>query len=148
MAGTMNKAIIVGKLGRDPELRYTQNGTAVVNLSVATDESYKDAQGQVQKQTEWHKINAFGKTAENCGKYLGKGSTVLVEGSIQTRKWQDKEGQDRYSTEIKAMRVQFLDSKGQGQQGGGHTQAQTPPQQGDNGPAFPSNTNEMDDIPF
>ena len=148
MAGTMNKAIIVGKLGRDPELRYTQNGTAVVNLSVATDESYKDSQGQVQKQTEWHKINAFGKTAENCGKYLGKGSTVLVEGSIQTRKWQDKEGQDRYSTEIKAMRVQFLDSKGQGQQGGGQQQ-QAPPQQGGNDNAkFANSTNEMDDIPF
>jgi single-strand DNA-binding protein len=145
----MNKAIIVGKLGRDPELRYTQNGTAVVNLSVATDESYKDAQGQVQKQTEWHKVNAFGKTAENCGNYLAKGSTVLVEGSIQTRKWQDQQGQDRYSTEIKAHRVQFLDSKGQGQQSGGHTQAQTPPQQSGNGPAFPSEPGPLpDDIPF
>ena len=112
----MNKVILVGRLGQDPKTAYSAAGTAVANLSVATDESYKDQSGAKIEKTEWHKIVAFGKTAEFCDKYLSKGRLVLVEGSLQTRKWQDQQGQDRYSTEIKAVRVQALDkAQGQGQ---------------------------------
>ncbi|ACV68412.1 single-stranded DNA-binding protein [Desulfohalobium retbaense] len=156
MAGTLNKVIIVGRLGRDPEVRYTQNGTPVGNLNVATDESFNDQQGQRQERTEWHRIVIFGRQAENCKNYLRKGSQVLVEGSLQTRKWQDQQGQDRYSTEIKALRVQFLDSRGSQQGGGGqqqdsYSQAGPPQQQSGQdqmGPAFPSEASAMDDIPF
>lgn len=112
----LNKVMIIGRLGKDVELRYTQGGAAVANFSVPTDEGYTDNQGQKVERTEWHKVNCFGKQAENCANNLGKGSLVHVEGSLQTRKWQDKNGQDRYTTEIKAQRVQFLDRKGDGRQ--------------------------------
>lgn len=103
----INKAILVGNLGKDPELRYTPNQTAVCSFSVATTEKRKE--GNTWKdQTEWHNIVTFGKTAENCKNYLKKGRQVFVEGRIQTRKWQDKEGKDRYTTEIIANTVQFL----------------------------------------
>lgn len=109
----VNKAIILGNLGSDPETRYLPNGGAVTNINVATSESWKDKQtGQKQERTEWHKIVFFGKLAEIAGEYLRKGSKVYVEGSIRTRKWQDKEGQDRYTTEIVASEMQMLDSKG------------------------------------
>lgn len=108
----LNKVMIIGRLGRDPELRYTQGGSPVTTLNVATDESYVDRDGNKVEQTEWHRVSVFGRQAENCSTYLGKGSLVYVEGSLQTRKWQDQSGQDRYSTEIKAQRVQFLDRRG------------------------------------
>jgi single-strand DNA-binding protein len=96
----INKVIIVGNLGKDPELRYTADGKAIANFSLATSESWKDKQGQEQTKTEWHNVSIFGKLAEVAGKYLKKGSQVYIEGKLQTRKWQDKQGQDRYTTEI------------------------------------------------
>lgn len=107
----LNKVMIIGRLGRDPELRYTQSGAPVCSLNVATDESYTDRDGNKVERTEWHRISVFQRQAENCANYLTKGSLVYVEGSLQTRKWQDQQGQDRYTTEIKAQRVQFLDRK-------------------------------------
>lgn len=107
----LNKVMIIGRLGRDPELRYTQSGAPVASLNVATDESYTDRDGNKVERTEWHRVSVFQRQAETCANYLSKGSLVYVEGSLQTRKWQDQQGQDRYTTEIKAQRVQFLDRK-------------------------------------
>ena len=107
----MNKVMLIGRLGKDPELRYTTSGSPIANLRIATDESYTDRDGNKVEQTEWHTVVAFQRLAENCQTYLKKGSLVFVEGSLQTRKWQDQQGQDKYSTEIKANRVQFLDRK-------------------------------------
>lgn len=107
----LNKVMIIGRLGQDPELRYTQNGAAVVSLRVATDESYVDSEGSKVERVEWHRVSAFQRQAENCAEYLAKGSLIFVEGSLQTRKWQDQAGQDRYVTEIKAFRIQFLDRR-------------------------------------
>ena len=107
----LNKVMIIGKLGRDPELRYTTTGTPVTTLSVATNESFLDRDGNRQERTEWHRVTVFQKQAENCAHFLAKGSLVYVEGTLQTRKWQDQQGMDRYTTEIRAQRVQFLDRK-------------------------------------
>lgn len=112
---SVNKAIIVGNLGQDPELRYTGNQNPVVTLSVATTETWPGKDGQKQEQTEWHRIIVWGKQAENCARYLKKGRPVYVEGRIQTRSWDDKTGQKRYTTEIIATAVQFL-GQNQGQQ--------------------------------
>ena len=115
----VNKVILVGNLGNDPETRYTQAGAAITNISVATSETWKDKQtGQPQERTEWHRVVFFNRLAEIAGEYLRKGSKVYVEGALRTRKWQDKEGQDRYSTEIVANEMQMLDSRGGGQGGG------------------------------
>jgi single-strand DNA-binding protein len=108
----VNKAILVGTLGKDPEQRFMPNGNAVCNISVATSEQWKDKQtGEKQERTEWHRVSMFGKLAEIAGQYLRKGSQVYLEGKIQTRKWQDKEGKDRYSTEIVADQMQMLGGK-------------------------------------
>ena len=108
MAG-VNKAILIGNLGRDPELRYTQNGQAVVNFTLATSENWTDRNtGQKQERTEWHRIVAWGRTGEVCAEYLSKGKKVYIEGRIQTREWEDKEGAKRWTTEINAQTVQFL----------------------------------------
>ncbi len=114
---SLNKAMIIGRLGQDPDVRYTQSNTAVANLSVATSERYKDNMGEWKENTEWHRVVAWGRLAEICQEYLKKGSQVYIEGPIQTRKWEDKEGQTRYTTEIKALTLTMLDSKGEG--GGG-----------------------------
>lgn len=108
---SVNKAIIVGNVGKDPEMRYMPNGEAVANFSVATTDNWKDKQGQKQEKTEWHNIVMYRKLAEIAGEYLKKGSSVYIEGRIQTRKWQDKEGNDRYSTEIIADQMQMLGKK-------------------------------------
>ena len=113
----INKAIIIGNLGNDPEMRYTQNGNQVANFSVATTERWRGQDGQMQEQTEWHRCVAFGKLAEICGQYLTKGSRVYIEGKLQTRKWQDQSGQDRYTTEIVAREMKMLGDKRE--QGGG-----------------------------
>lgn len=107
MAG-VNKAIIIGNLGQDPEIRYTGNGTAVCELRVATNETWKDKQGQKQERVEWHRVIVWGKDAENAAKYLAKGRQVYVEGRIQTRDYEDKEGIKRYVTEIQAQHVTYL----------------------------------------
>lgn len=106
--------MIIGRLGQDPDVRYTQSNTAVANLSIATSERYKDKQGEWKETTEWHRVVAWGRTAEICQEYLKKGSQVYVEGPIQTRQWEDKDGQTRYTTEIKALTLTMLDSKGSG----------------------------------
>lgn len=159
----LNKVMLIGRLGRDPELKYAASGMPITNLRIATDESYVDRDGNKVERTEWHSVVVFQRAAENCANYLAKGSLVFVEGSLQTRKWQDQQGQDRYTTEIKAQRVQFLDRKrdgGQegasygegggrqaaGQAGRGAPRQQTPSD--DLGPAFPSEASGMDDVPF
>jgi len=120
MSRGVNKVILIGNLGQDPEVRYTPNGNAVASISIATDESYKDKNsGQLVPKVEWHKIVMFGKIAEVAGQYLRKGSKVYIEGKLQTRKWQNKEGQDVYTTEVVVDingSMQMLDSKPEGQQ--------------------------------
>ena len=116
---SVNKVILVGRLGRDPETRYTGGGQAVANFSVATDESYKDKSGERQKRTEWHKIVVWGKQAEIAQQYLKKGSLVFIEGRIQSREWQDKEGQKRTSFEIVANNFRMLGGRGDGGGSGG-----------------------------
>jgi single-strand DNA-binding protein len=108
---SLNKVLLIGRLGKDPELRVTSSQMPVANFSLATNERRKDQSGNWNEHTEWHNIVTFGKTAENCSQYIKKGSLVYIEGAIHTRKWQDKEGKDRYTTEITANSVQFLESK-------------------------------------
>ena len=116
---SVNKVILVGNLGRDPETRYMPDGGAITNISIATTDKWKDKAGEMQEKTEWHRVAFFGKLAEIAGEYLKKGSQVYVEGRLQTRKWQDKEGQDKYTTEVVANVMQMLGSRqGQGQGGG------------------------------
>lgn len=144
----VNKAIVIGNLGADPELRYTQNGQAVANFRIATNESWTDKDGAKQERTEWHKIVVWGRQAENCDKYLEKGRQVYVEGRIQTREWEDKDGNRRWSTEIVAQSVQFL-SGGSGGGGGGGGNYDSDFSQSDPGPeaGFDQSFND-DDIPF
>ncbi len=111
---SVNKVILIGNLGRDPEVRYMPSGDAVANITIATTETWKDKSGEKQEQTEWHRVAMFGKTAEIAGEYLKKGSQVYIEGKLQTRKWTDKEGQERYTTEIRADRMQMLGSRSGG----------------------------------
>ena len=129
----INKAIIVGNLGADPEIRHTQSGTQVATFNVATTERWRDKEGQQQESTEWHRIVAWQRLAEICGEYLHKGSKVYIEGKIQTRKWQDQNGNDRYTTEIVAREMKMLDrrdsgSDSQGGWGGGGGSQQNYPE--------------------
>jgi single-strand DNA-binding protein len=114
MARGVNKVILVGNLGQDPELRYTGSGTAVCNLRLATNESYKDASGEWVERTEWHSVVAWARLAEICNEYLKKGSQVYFEGSLQTRQWEDKDGNTKYTTEIKAREMMMLSGRGDG----------------------------------
>lgn len=120
----VNKVILVGNLGADPELRYTGSGTAVANFRLATSESYKDRDGNQVEKTEWHQVVAWDRLAEICGEYLKKGKQVYIEGSLQTRQWEDKEGQTRYTTEVKAREMQMLGSRDGG--GGSDDYDQSP----------------------
>lgn len=120
----INKAILVGNLGADPEIRYTQSGTQVATFNVATTERWRDQEGQQQESTEWHRIVAWRKLAEICGEYLHKGSKVYIEGKIQTRKWQDQNGNDRYTTEIVAREMKMLDRRDSGSDSYGSGSAQ------------------------
>ncbi len=160
MSATLNKVMLIGRLGKDPELKYAANGTPVTNFTMATDESYTDREGNRVDKAEWHRVVVFSRQAENVANYLRKGSLAYIEGSLQTRDWEDQNGQKRYTTEIKAQRVQFLDPKGRGaedaprQSGGGQAQrggAQQdagPSSNEDYGPAFPSEASGMDEVPF
>ena len=155
---SVNKVILVGNLGRDPETRYTAGGDAITNVSIATTDTWKDKAGEKQEKTEWHRVAFFGKLAEIAGEYLKKGSQVYVEGRLQTRKWQDKDGQDKYSTEIVADRMQMLGSRaGSGGGSGGAAGSGEPPPERERssggGSAKPSpakkNVDDLDDdIPF
>ncbi|MCK8044941.1 single-stranded DNA-binding protein [Shewanella sp. 1CM18E] len=161
----VNKVILVGNLGQDPEVRYMPNGNAVANITVATSESWKDQQGQQQERTEWHRVVMFGKLAEITGEYLRKGSQVYLEGKLQTRKWKDQSGQDRYSTEVvvdQGGSMQMLGSRnqnagapsqggnqnygGQQQQQGGYG-SQQPQQQGGYGSQQPQQQNSYQPKP-
>jgi single-strand DNA-binding protein len=117
MAGSVNKVILIGNLGANPELKYLPSGQAVCELRLATNEVWNDKQGQRQERTEWHRVQVWAKQAEHCSKYLQKGSKVYVEGRLQTRSWDDKDGQKRYMTEVVAQQVQFLDARGGGEMG-------------------------------
>ena len=151
---SINKVILIGNLGADPETRYLPSGDAVTNVRLATTDTWKDKSGEKQEHTEWHRVAFFGKLAEIAGEYLKKGSPVYVEGRIRTRKWQDKDGQDRYSTEIVGDRMQLLGSRG----GGGaemapRASAAAPSGAGGGAPRAPAKSSgpfdEMDDdIPF
>jgi single-strand DNA-binding protein len=145
---SLNKVLVIGNLGRDPELRHTQSGTAVCNFSVAATDTYQDASGERQESTEWFNIVVFGRQGENCAKYLAKGRPVFVEGRLQTRKYQDKEGQDRYRSEVIAQRVQFLGGGGQGGQGGGGGSRGGSGGGFDDGYSGPMPGGGDDDIPF
>ncbi len=159
----VNKVILIGNIGGDPEMRYAQSGAAVANVSIATSESWKDkTSGERQERTEWHKVVFFKRLAEIAGEYLKKGSQVYIEGNLRTRKWQDKEGHDRYSTEIVAQQMQMLGGRGdaqnpdQGQRSqpanaahganGGSRPAQAPPRQEATQATPPVEFD--DDIPF
>ncbi|MCY4488644.1 MAG: single-stranded DNA-binding protein [Deltaproteobacteria bacterium] len=140
---SVNIAIVVGNLGKDPEVRFTQSGRAVANFSIATSESWTGQDGNSQERTEWHNIVVWGKQAEACGQYLSKGRQVFVQGRIQTRKWTDQNGQDRYTTEIVAQRVQFLGG------GGGARASQESQDQGFGEPSSSFQSPPIDDdIPF
>ena len=149
---SVNKVIVVGNLGKDPETRFMPDGKAVCNFSVATTDTWKDkASGEKKEATEWHRISAFGRLAEICGEYLKKGSQVYIEGKLRTRKWQDKEGQDRYTTEIIADAMQMLGSRSG--MGGGEPRAEMrePSAAGESRPAKKpaGQFQDMDDdIPF
>ncbi|WP_437559356.1 single-stranded DNA-binding protein [Acidithiobacillus sulfuriphilus] len=149
MAG-VNKVILLGHLGRDPEMRYMPDGTAVANLAIATSESYKDRDGNKQERTEWHRIACYGRTAEVAGEYLRKGSQVFIEGRLRTRKWTDKDGQDRYTTEIIGDRMQLLGGRrnSDGEPGGAMPDHQGASAGG--GGLSPTPVDEMDEdeIPF
>ncbi|HKJ30950.1 MAG TPA: single-stranded DNA-binding protein [Balneolales bacterium] len=114
---SLNKAMLIGRLGADPEVRYTQSNTAVATLNVATNERYKDSNGELQEKTEWHRVVAWGRLAEIAQQYIKKGSQVYIEGPIQTRQWEDQQGQKRYTTEIKALTLRMLDSRSDGGNG-------------------------------
>ncbi len=155
---SVNKVILVGNLGRDPETRYTTGGDPITNVSIATTDTWKDKNGEKQEKTEWHRVAFFGKLAEIAGEYLKKGSQVYVEGRLQTRKWQDKEGQDKYTTEIVADRMQMLGSRS-GSGGGAPSSASEPPPERERGsggggaksgatPAKKNVDDLDDDIPF
>lgn len=149
---SLNRVLILGNLGQDPELKYTASQTPVVTLNVATTD-YRMVDGQRQDQTEWHRVIVWGKQAENCSKYLAKGRSVLVEGRLQTRSWEDKSGQKRYTTEIVAQNVKFIgggrgenagSSYGQQSQGGGYAPQDDGGYDNFGGPDTPS----LDEIPF
>ena len=131
--GTLNKVIIIGRLGADPEMRYMPSGGGIANLRIATNESYKDKSGQLVEQTEWHRVIFFGKMAEVIGEYARKGSLLYIEGRIRTQKWQDHSGQDRYSTEIVGNEMQFLGgNKPEGSTGTASYDQQAPSNQAPN----------------
>jgi len=150
MARGINKVILVGNLGADPETRYMPSGSAVTNLSVATSESWKDKQtGEQNERTEWHKVVMFDRLAEIAAEYLRKGSQVYIEGKLQTRKWQDRDGNDRWTTEIRASEMQMLGGRG-GAGGGSFGGGGGGGQQGGGGsaPPQPGPDDFDDDIPF
>lgn len=136
----VNKVMLIGRLGGDPEIRYTTGGTAIANFTLATSENWKDKEGNKQEKTEWHKIVAFRRLAEICGEYLNKGKQIYIEGRIQTRAWEDKDGNKRYTTEIVANQMQMLGSAKDSPPSSAPSQSSAPPKEDD----LPSD----EDIPF
>ena len=149
MARGINKVILVGNLGADPDTRYMPSGKAVTNIRIATSESWKDRQtGDQQERTEWHSVVLYDKLGEIAAEYLRKGSQVYIEGSLRTRKWQDKEGKDRYTTEIIAREMQMLGGRGGGAAGGESRSARSAPEERSAPPAAADAGEFDDDIPF
>ena len=156
--GSLNKVMLIGNLGRDPEIRYTQAGSAVANFSLATTDRWTDRQGQRQERTEWHDIVAFDRLADLAQNYLKKGKSVFIEGRLQTRSWEDPQGQKRYRTEVVANGMQFLDARPQGEGGGQNSSEQQQPRNNNQSASeitdsgnVESNEKEdyiKDDIPF
>ena len=145
--GTVNKVILIGRLGKDPDMRYTPSGTAVANFSLATNSSFKDSDGNWQDKTEWHNIVTFGRTAEIAGEYLKKGKLVYIDGRLQTSSWEDQNGQKRYKTEVVASELQLIGSRGDGESGADTSAADAE----DEVPAaedIPPANEEEDDLPF
>jgi single-strand DNA-binding protein len=142
---SVNKVILIGNLGADPEKRFTGSGAAVTTFNIATTERWNDKQGQKQEDTQWHRIVVWGKQAENCAQYLSKGRPCYIEGRLQTRQWDDKEGNKRYTTEIVAQRVQFLGSR---KDGGAQTDESAAPTPDDFNPGFADGGNNSEDVPF
>jgi single-strand DNA-binding protein len=134
----INKVILIGNLGKDPEVRYSQTGSAIASFTVATTETWKKQDGSKEELTEWHRIVAFGRLGEICGEYLSKGSRVYIEGRLQTRKWEDKDGNTRYTTEIVAREMKMLSPRGSSEGGGGQHYEEPP---------FPEQS-MGDDVPF
>lgn len=152
---SLNKVMLIGRLGQDPEVRYTQSNTAVATLNLATNERYRDSNGEYQDRTEWHRVVAWGRTAEVCQQYLTKGSLIYIEGPLQTREWEDNQGQKRYTTEVKALQMTMLDSRGGN--GGGMGSAPSAPASNaaSSAPSSESGVNKTvnlddidDDLPF
>jgi single-strand DNA-binding protein len=152
MAEGLNKVMLIGNLGRDPELRYTQGGQPILNMRLATNESFQNRDGERQERTEWHSVILWGKRGEALGKILSKGSQLCVEGRLQTRSWEDKQGQKRYTTEIVATNVILLGGRGGGGGGGGQSFDDGPPpsddMMGGGGAGSGGGANDDDDIPF
>lgn len=140
---SLNKVMLIGNLGKDPEVRFTASGQAVASFSLATSEKFKGKSGEMEERTEWHNITLWGKLAEIAGEYLSKGKTVYIEGRLQTRKWQDKNGNDRYTTDIVGDRMQMLSAKGE-RSGGGDTSSS----QKSGGASYEEPPFQDDDIPF
>jgi single-strand DNA-binding protein len=151
---SLNKVMLIGNLGKDPEVRYTAGGTAVASFSLATSEKFKGKTGEWEEKTEWHNITLWARLAEIAGEYLSKGKTVYIEGRLQTRKWQDKDGKDRYTTEIVGEKMQMLSGKGEGGGsgsggGGGRPQARPSQQEHSQGSSYEEPVfNPDDEIPF
>ena len=146
---SVNKVILVGRLGKDPEVRYASSGVAVCNFTMATNRTYKDKQGERKDETEWHRVAAFARTAEICGEYLKKGSQIYIEGRLQTRKWQDKDGNDRWSTEVVTDTMRMLDSRGGDSGGGAQRNSSSQASSGNNDPYQPLPGDIPDsDVPF
>lgn len=145
---SVNKVILVGRLGKDPEVRYTPSGAAVANFSLATDESWKDKSGEKQQRTEWHNVVAWNKLAEICGQYLNKGKLVYIEGKLQTREWDDKDGNKRRTTEVVASEMVMLGSKAEGGGSGGSGGHRESPRQPVQVAETPDPGITDDDIPF
>ncbi|MDD2582497.1 MAG: single-stranded DNA-binding protein [Desulfuromonadaceae bacterium] len=140
---SLNKVMLIGNLGKDPEVRFTASGQAVASFSLATSEKFKGKSGEMEERTEWHNITLWGKLAEIAGEYLSKGKTVYIEGRLQTRKWQDKNGNDRYTTDIVGDRMQMLSAKGERSGGGDTSSAQK-----SGGASYEEPPFQDDDIPF
>jgi single-strand DNA-binding protein len=141
---SLNKVMLIGNLGKDPEVRYTASGTAVASFSIATSERFKGKSGDWEEKTEWHNVTLWGRLAEIAGEYLAKGKTVYIEGRLQTRKWQDRDGKDRYTTEVVGDRMQMLSGKGDGGSRQSGAKGDSSGGQGFEEPPF----NPDDDIPF
>lgn len=145
---SLNKVMLIGKLGKDPELRYTASGTPVASFSIATSEKIKNKAGDYEEKTEWHNIVLWSRLAELSGQYLSKGKMVYIEGRLQTRKWQDKDGKDRYTTEIVGDKVEFLSPKSEGNGGDQRSPAANRSQEHNQGKAYEEPPYDADEIPF